>query len=225
MDTSRPRYLHMFLVFVKIGLFTIGGGPAMIPLIRDEFVEKQKWIRDEDITDVLALSQSLPGVIAVNASTFLGYRLGGLKGSLVATIGVVLPSFVIIFVIVTAFTSSGFDQYPNILKFFDGINSAITALLIAATLKLIPYSIKNNFGWFILAFSLLGIYFFSLDIAIRPQRLVTAPLNIWEVIQNDALLGIIHCLFQNRSFFFRRRSGNDQYHSAGSRRTRLDPRS
>ena len=160
MDTSRPRYLHMFLVFVKIGLFTIGGGPAMIPLIRDEFVEKQKWIRDEDITDVLALSQSLPGVIAVNASTFLGYRLGGLKGSLVATIGVVLPS------IVTAFTSSGFDQYPNILKFFDGINSAITALLIAATLKLIPYSIKNNFGWFILAFSLLGIYFFSLDIAI-----------------------------------------------------------
>ena len=130
MDTSRPRYLHMFLVFVKIGLFTIGGGPAMIPLIRDEFVEKQKWIGDEDITDVLALSQSLPGVIAVNASTFLGYRLGGLKGSLVATIGVVLPSFVIIFVIVTAFTSSGFDQYPNILKFFDGINSAITALLI-----------------------------------------------------------------------------------------------
>lgn len=55
MDTSRPRYLHMFLVFVKIGLFTIGGGPAMIPLIRDEFVEKQKWIGDEDITDVLAL--------------------------------------------------------------------------------------------------------------------------------------------------------------------------
>jgi chromate transport protein len=156
----------MFLVFVKIGLFTIGGGPAMIPLIRDEFVEKQKWIRDEDITDVLALSQSLPGVIAVNASTFLGYRLGGLKGSLVATIGVVLPSFVIIFIIVTAFTSSGFDQYPNILKFFDGINSAITALLIAATLKLIPYSIKNNFGWFILAVSLLGIYLFSLDIAI-----------------------------------------------------------
>ena len=165
MDTSRPRYLHMFLVFVKIGLFTIGGGPAMIPLIRDEFVEKQKWIRDEDITDVLALSQSLPGVIAVNASTFLGYRLGDLRitGSNYRRRP---ASFVIIFVIVTAFTSSGFDQYPNILKFFDGINSAITALLIAATLKLIPYSIKNNFGWFILAFSLLGIYFFSLDIAI-----------------------------------------------------------
>ena len=119
MDTKHPRYLHMFLVFVKIGLFTIGGGPAMIPLIRDEFVEKQKWIGNEDITDVLALSQSLPGVIAVNASTFLGYRLGGLKGSLIATIGVVLPSFVIIFVIVTLFTASGFDQHPHILKFTD----------------------------------------------------------------------------------------------------------
>ena len=78
----------------------------------------------------------------------------------------VLPSFVIIFVIVTLFTASGFDQHPHILKFFDGVNSAITALLIAATLKLIPYSIKNNFGWFILAFALLGIYFFHLDIAV-----------------------------------------------------------
>lgn len=165
MDNPQPNYLHMFLVFMKIGLFTIGGGPAMIPLIRDEFVEKQKWIKDEDITDVLALSQSLPGVIAVNASTFLGYRLGGLKGSLVATIGVVLPSFVIIFLIVTAFSSSGLDKHPNILKFFDGVNSAITALLIAATLKLVPYSIKNKFGWAILALSLVGIYLLGLDIA------------------------------------------------------------
>ena len=80
MDTSRPRYLHMFLVFVKIGLFTIGGGPAMIPLIRDEFVEKQKWIRDEDITDVLALSQSLPGVIAPSMLLpFLATGWGDLK--------------------------------------------------------------------------------------------------------------------------------------------------
>ncbi len=115
------------------------------------------FLRSRSLCPALLPSMLLP---------FLATGWGGLKGSLVATIGVVLPSFVIIFVIVTAFTSSGFDQYPNILKFFDGINSAITALLIAATLKLIPYSIKNNFGWFILAFSLLGIYFFSLDIAI-----------------------------------------------------------
>lgn len=78
MDTSRPRYLHMFLVFVKIGLFTIGGGPAMIPLIRDEFVENKNGSGMKTLLTFLR-SQSLPGVIAVNASTFLGYRLGDLK--------------------------------------------------------------------------------------------------------------------------------------------------
>lgn len=86
----------MFNVFFKIGLFTIGGGLAMIPLIRDEFVERQGWIDDKDITDVLAIAQSLPGVIAVNSATFLGYRLAGIMGALVCTIGVVLPSFLII---------------------------------------------------------------------------------------------------------------------------------
>ena len=79
MDTSRPRYLHMFLVFVKIGLFTIGGGLAMIPLIRDEFVEKQKWIGDEDITDVLALSQSLPALLPSMLLPFLATGWGDLK--------------------------------------------------------------------------------------------------------------------------------------------------
>ena len=72
----------MFNVFFKIGLFTIGGGLAMIPLIRDEFVERQGWIDDKDITDVLAIAQSLPGVIAVNSATFLGYRLAGIAGPL-----------------------------------------------------------------------------------------------------------------------------------------------
>lgn len=116
MDTSRPRYLHMFLVFVKIGLFTIGGGPAMIPLIRDEFVEKQKWIRMKTLLTFLRSRSLCPALLPSMLLPFLATGWG-LKGSLVATIGVVLPSFVIIFVIVTAFTSSGFDQYPNILKF------------------------------------------------------------------------------------------------------------
>ena len=87
----------MFNVFFKIGLFTIGGGLAMIPLIRDEFVERQGWIDDKDITDVLAIAQSLPGVIAVNSATFLGYRLAGIAGALVCTLAVILPSFIIIF--------------------------------------------------------------------------------------------------------------------------------
>lgn len=105
----------------------------MIPLIRDEFVERQGWIDDKDITDVLAIAQSLPGVIAVNSATFLGYRLAGIAGALVCTLGVILPSFIIIFAIAMLFASSGLDANAYILKFFAGVNAAITVLLVVAT--------------------------------------------------------------------------------------------
>lgn len=135
MQQKQVSFLHMFNVFFKIGLFTIGGGLAMIPLIRDEFVERQGWIDDKDITDVLAIAQSLPGVIAVNSATFLGYRLAGIAGALVCTLGVILPSFIIIFAIAMLFANSGLDNNAYILKFFAGVNAAITVLLVVATKK------------------------------------------------------------------------------------------
>ena len=98
----------------------------MIPLIRDEFVERQSWIDDKDITDVLAIAQSLPGVIAVNSATFLGYRLAGVAGALVCTVGVVLPSFLIIFAIAMLFASSGLDSNVYLLKFFAGVRPSAT---------------------------------------------------------------------------------------------------
>ena len=147
MQQKQVSYLHMFNVFFKIGLFTIGGGLAMIPLIRDEFVERQGWIDDKDITDVLAIAQSLPGVIAVNSATFLGYRLAGIMGALVCTIGVVLPSFLIIFAIAMLFASSGLDSNTYILKFFAGVNAAITVLLVVATKKMFASSVSNKLGW------------------------------------------------------------------------------
>lgn len=155
----------MFNVFFKIGLFTIGGGLAMIPLIRDEFVERQGWIDDKDITDVLAIAQSLPGVIAVNSATFLGYRLAGIMGALVCTIGVVLPSFLIIFAITMLFASSGLDSNTYILKFFAGVNAAITVLLIVATKKMFASSVSNKLGWAILALSIAEIYVLGFGIA------------------------------------------------------------
>ena len=148
MQQKQVSYLHMFNVFFKIGLFTIGGGLAMIPLIRDEFVERQGWIDDKDITDVLAIAQSLPGVIAVNSATFLGYRLAGIMGALVCTIGVVLPSFLIIFAIAMLFASSGLDSNTYILKFFAGVNAAITVLLVVATKKMFASSVSNKLGCF-----------------------------------------------------------------------------
>lgn len=155
----------MFKVFFKIGLFTIGGGLAMIPLIRDEFVERQKWIDDKDITDVLALSQSLPGVIAVNSATFLGYRLAGIKGALVCTLGVILPSFLIIFAIATFFAMNDLANNLYLNKFFSGVNAAIAVLLIAAVMKMFPSSVNNKLGWFILFLSLFFIYGLNFGIA------------------------------------------------------------
>ena len=144
MQQKQVSFLHMFNVFFKIGLFTIGGGLAMIPLIRDEFVERQGWIDDKDITDVLAIAQSLPGVIAVNSATFLGYRLAGIAGALVCTLGVILPSFIIIFAIAMLFASSGLDNNAYILKFFAGVNAAITVLLVVATKKMFASSVSNR---------------------------------------------------------------------------------
>lgn len=162
---SDSKYFHMFKVFFKIGLFTIGGGLAMIPVIRDEFVEKQQWINDEDITDVLAISQSMPGVIAINASTFLGYRLGGITGALVSTLGVILPSFIIILLIALLFTDEiGKNQYVN--SFFSGVNAALAALLLTAAIALGKKSVKDFVGTAIATFSALAIAVFDLDIAL-----------------------------------------------------------
>ena len=165
MKDKQVSFLHMFKVFFKIGLFTIGGGLAMIPLIRDEFVERQGWIDDKDITDVLAIAQSLPGVIAVNSATFLGYRLAGVAGALVCTVGVVLPSFLIIFAIAMLFASSGLDSNVYLLKFFAGVNAAITVLLVVATKKMFASSVSNKLGWVILAASVAEIYVLGFGIA------------------------------------------------------------
>jgi len=159
------KYFHMFKVFFKIGLFTIGGGLAMIPVIRHEFVEKQHWISDDDVTDVLALSQSMPGVIAINASTFLGYRLAGIPGAIVSTLGVVLPSFIIILLIAALFTDAiSNNQY--VTSFFAGINAALAALLFTASLELGKKSVKDYMGCAITAFSALAISVFNFDIAL-----------------------------------------------------------
>ena len=86
-------YFEAFGLFSKIGLFTIGGGYAMVPLIEEEIVDKRKWIAKDDFIDLLAISQSTPGILAVNISIFIGYKLRGIRGSIVTTLGTILPSF------------------------------------------------------------------------------------------------------------------------------------
>jgi len=124
----------LFFVFFRIGLFTFGGGYAMLPLIQREIVEKKKWMTDIEIMDVLIISESTPGPVSINTATYVGYRVGGFFGSLIATLSLVLPSFIIIFVI-----SLFFDEFIKIKwvkNAFIGIQAAVAVLIISAAEKL-----------------------------------------------------------------------------------------
>lgn len=127
-------YLQIFTCFAKIGAFTIGGGYAMIPIIQREVVERKRWIKEQDFMDVLAISQSAPGILAVNISIFLGYRLRGVKGSIVATLGSTLPSFIIILAIAMFF--AGYQHNPTVIKIFQGIRPAVVALIAAPVINM-----------------------------------------------------------------------------------------
>ncbi|MDR1562833.1 MAG: chromate transporter [Dysgonamonadaceae bacterium] len=120
-------YLQLFLTFSKIGAFTVGGGYAMLPLVEREVVDNRKWITKTDFVDMLAISQSLPGIYAVNISILTGYRLRGYKGSIIATLGSILPSFLIILLIAAFFRH--YNENPYIAKAFRAIRPAMVALI------------------------------------------------------------------------------------------------
>ena len=120
-------YWLLFFEFFKIGLFTIGGGYAMIPIIQKEVVDKRGWISEDDFMDILAISQSAPGILAVNISIFLGHKLKGTKGSIVATLGSTLPSFTIILLIAMFF--AGYQDNPTVMAIFKGIRPVVVSLI------------------------------------------------------------------------------------------------
>ncbi|MCR2044679.1 chromate transporter [Anaerosalibacter massiliensis] len=127
-------YFEMFKTFFKIGAFTIGGGYAMVPLIQDEVVEKKEWLSDEEFVDILAIAEVTPGPVAVNTSTYVGYKLKGVKGSIVCTLGTVLPSFLIILLIVTSLWKYRNNAIAE--KAFLGIRPAVAALVFSAVYKI-----------------------------------------------------------------------------------------
>ena len=126
--------LVLFLTFLKIGAFTFGGGYAMIPLITREMVIRHKWIKESDILDIVAIAESTPGPIAVNSATFVGYKICGIKGAAAATIGVVLPSFIIIFAI--SFVLAQFEHLKLVQYAFNGVRAGVLALIIRALISM-----------------------------------------------------------------------------------------
>lgn len=127
-------YLDSFLTFMRIGLFTIGGGYAMIPLIEADVVEKKRWVDKEEFLDLMAIAQSCPGIFAVNISIFIGYKLRGIRGSLACTLGTILPSFLIMLCIALFFQQMRGNA--TVESIFRGIRPAVVALIAAPVFKM-----------------------------------------------------------------------------------------
>lgn len=153
----------LFLSFAKIGLFTFGGGYAMLALIGDTCVERKGWITHDEMMDITVIGESTPGPIALNCATFVGYKQKGIWGATVATLGMVLPSFVIIYAI--SLFLDGFLEIRWIASAFKGIKLAVGLLIVDAALKMIKKMSKNRLACAVIAVAavaMLLIEFFSL---------------------------------------------------------------
>ena len=137
-------YSQLFISFLRIGAFTFGGGWAMISLIEREVVENRKWISREEFLDLLAVAQSMPGILAVNISVAVGDKLRGMKGSTAAALGTIMPSFLIILAIAIFLTPDLIQHNPVINAIFRGIRPAVVALIVA---PVITTAKASHIGW------------------------------------------------------------------------------
>lgn len=164
--------MDMFKTFFKIGAFTFGGGFAMIPIIQKEIVDNKKWIGEEDFLDTISVAQSAPGPIAINSSIYVGYRIKGLKGALICTLGSVLPSFLIILVVARFFY--GFGENKLVESIFSGIRPAVVGLIFSALYRLIYKSNFTYLSLFVSLIALLAVGFFN----ISPIYLVAVGVSV-----------------------------------------------
>lgn len=171
------KILSLFLTFLKIGAFTFGGGYAMIPLIQHEMAEKKKWITNEEMVDIIAIAESTPGVLAVNCATFVGYKTAKFWGSFFATLGVILPSMIIITVIAVFFED--FLQYEYVIYAFKGIRACVAALILHAALGIMKYFPKTAFSYILIAIALIA----SIILQIRTVYIIAFGLIIGVISQ------------------------------------------
>ena len=151
---------QIFTVFAKIGAFTIGGGYAMIPLIQAE-MSRRGWISEDELPDIVALSQSAPGVMAVNISIFAGHKLRGFKGSVAATLGSITPSFLIILGIAMFFTA--FKDNPWVERAFKGIRPVVISLIAVPMVNMAKKSCKTWWAWLLAVGSLVLVSFLNVS--------------------------------------------------------------
>lgn len=148
----------LFLLFARIGGLTFGGGYAMLPILQRELVDNRQWVTEEELADYYAIGQCTPGIIAVNTATFIGAKRKGIIGGIVATLGVVFPSMVIISII-AAFLQ-GFSDYPVVIHAFAGIRVCVCVLIFNAVVKLWQSAVKDAWGW-VIFLAVLGVSLFT----------------------------------------------------------------
>jgi chromate transporter len=175
------------LTFFKIGAFTFGGGYAMIPIIEKEMCEKNKWLKGEEILDIFAISESTPGPIAINSATFVGFRVAGVLGSFCATLGVVLPSFIVISLI--SLILSEFSSLEPVKYAFVGIRAGVLALVIKAFYSMYKKCPKNLFSYIIM----FGAFAASLFIDI-----LGLDISVIYIIISCAVIGLVYSTIQRK---------------------------
>ncbi len=174
----KNKLLDLFWTYLKIGAFTFGGGYAMISLVQAEIVDRKKWIDQTQFLNMIAISQATPGVIAINTATFVGYEIGGFWGSLLATLGVTIPSFVVIAIISTFLTY--FLSLEWIAYAFNGIRAGIIVLIFDAVIKMRRSVSPNAFNFIVGAAAFLLATF--TDISVVILILIGGVLGIiWQV--------------------------------------------
>ena len=155
------QYLDLFLTFAKVGVMTFGGGYAMLPILQREVVERKDWVTEEELMDYFAIGQCTPGIIAVNTATFIGQKLKGVAGGILATLGVVFPSLVIISLlagVIDAFSHIAWVQHA-----FGGIRICVCVLILNAVVKLLKKAVVDKVTLAIFAVVMLGAYFTSVS--------------------------------------------------------------
>ena len=219
------RLAEIFWVFFKIGLFTIGGGYAMLPIIQKEVVETKGWMTDEEFLDAISLTNSLPGPLATNSATFVGYRVARAPGSLAAVLGAATPSVLIILLIAVVFNN--IMDYPVVQYIFDGIRPAVVALILYAVIKLAKSAkVGEYFNWVVALCGFVAIAVFGL----HPILVVVCAAayglfvrgRVVKAVDGTAAEGLLF-LLKNRRFLLRRgicRPG--LYPAGGGGRPRLD---
>lgn len=172
---SEHLMLDLYVSFFKIGILTFGGGLAMLPMLKREIVDRQKWTTEEEILDMYAIGQCTPGIIAVNTATFVGFREGGIIGGIIATLGMVSPSLIIICLIASILQN--FMNLPIVLHALAGIRAAVCAMMIGTVITMTQKGVKDKLGVFLFLAGFLLASF--------------TPVPLALIVLGSALVGII----------------------------------